>query len=115
MSFSGDVKDELVKVLPEARHCQIAEIASVMAISGKYVTDSAGHDEILIRTENPALARKVFTILKKAFNIGVGISAVSSRSPRKSTGCLMTVDDPETVRRISMAVRHQMLLSMECC
>ena len=30
MSFSGEVKEELVRLLPEARHCGIAELAAIL-------------------------------------------------------------------------------------
>lgn len=115
MSFSGDVKDELTRVMPEARHCRMAEIAGILAIAGKTAEDSSGNERILLYTENPALARKVFTILNKAFNIGVEFSAVGNRGPRKTPGCLIRIDDPGEAMRINKAVSHQMLLSMDCC
>ena len=34
MSFSHKVKDELVTVVPGARHCQIAEIAAIISMNG---------------------------------------------------------------------------------
>ena len=35
MSFSSDVKEELSARLDSARHCQIAEFAAIMGISGR--------------------------------------------------------------------------------
>ena len=35
MSFSSEVKEELVKKTDSARHCQIAEFAAFMGMSGK--------------------------------------------------------------------------------
>ena len=35
MSFSRDVKEELAKQIPTARHCQIAEIAAIIGLCGK--------------------------------------------------------------------------------
>ena len=34
MSFSSEVKEELVKKTDSARHCQIAEFAAFMGMSG---------------------------------------------------------------------------------
>ena len=34
MSFSGEVKEELVKLENDARHCQIAELAAILVYSG---------------------------------------------------------------------------------
>ena len=36
MSFSGTVKEELVKHVPAARHCQIAELAAILHFCGHY-------------------------------------------------------------------------------
>ena len=58
MSFSSEVKNELTGVMPEARHCKIAEIAAVYAILG----DHGNAEGLTIRTENERLARKFFTL-----------------------------------------------------
>ena len=36
MSFSGTVKEELLKHVPAARHCQIAELAAILHFCGHY-------------------------------------------------------------------------------
>ncbi|PKM57107.1 MAG: DNA-binding protein WhiA, partial [Firmicutes bacterium HGW-Firmicutes-3] len=75
MSFSSKVKDELARHIGEARHCRIAEIAAIINVCGKIKENEKG--EVLslkIQTENAAVARKCFTLLKKTFNIKVEIS-----------------------------------------
>ncbi len=32
MSFSGDVKEELSRQVPQSRHCQIAELAALISM-----------------------------------------------------------------------------------
>ena len=34
MSFSSEIKEELVKLDTQARHCQIAELAAILIYSG---------------------------------------------------------------------------------
>lgn len=48
MSFSGDVKEELVKLDSSARHCQIAELAAIMVYSNavRYSGDNEAYIEI---------------------------------------------------------------------
>ena len=41
MSFSGKVKQELLKQLPAARHCQIAELAALFDLCLLYTSDAA--------------------------------------------------------------------------
>lgn len=69
MSFSGKVKEELSYAVPHARHCQIAEIAAIISICGDILIDSKDRYTIKIHTENIAVARKYFTLIKKTFNI----------------------------------------------
>lgn len=69
MSFSSEVKEELAKRISPARHCQIAELAAIMNHCGQYGEDGEGHFTIGFQTENEALIRKGFTLLKKTFNI----------------------------------------------
>ena len=76
MSFSANIKEELAKQISQARHCQIAELSAIMHFCGQYGQDSDGSITIGFQTENEAVVRKCFTLLKKTYNIdaGVGIS-----------------------------------------
>ena len=74
MSFSQQVKEELVKQMPAARHCQMAELAAMLSFSGQYGRDREGHYVIGFSLENELVAKKYFTLLKKAFNIDTDIA-----------------------------------------
>ncbi|MFG6365263.1 DNA-binding protein WhiA [Schaedlerella sp.] len=74
MSFSGNVKEELSRSLSPARHCQIAELAALLSICGSISIDSGNRYRLKIHTENQAVARKVFTLIEKTFNIDADIS-----------------------------------------
>lgn len=70
MSFSGDLKEELIKNLDTARHCRIAELSAyLLFLSNRESCEADG--ELIIRSENHALMRKCFTLLKKTYNIGI--------------------------------------------
>ena len=73
MSFSSEVKEELAKRMSPARHCQIAELAAIMNLCGQYGRDENGGFTIGFQTENEAVARKGFTLLKKTYNIDTDI------------------------------------------
>ncbi|SCY27603.1 hypothetical protein SAMN02910292_01290 [Lachnospiraceae bacterium XBB2008] len=66
MSFSSDVKDELNNIIGQARHCQLAELASIVHFAGRIGKSTAGFD---IPVENEYASRKYFTLLQKTFNI----------------------------------------------
>lgn len=73
MSFSSDVKEELAKHISNARHCQIAELSAMMHFIGQYGMDKDGCFTIGFQTENEAVVRKCFTLLKKTYNIDTDV------------------------------------------
>lgn len=69
MSFSTDVKEELAKHIPGARHCQIAELQAIMHFAG-FFGETEDKDLLIgFRSDNPSVLRKGFTLWKKTFNI----------------------------------------------
>ena len=79
MSFSGDVKEELKKKIPQARHCMIAELAGVISMCGK-IENKNGNLRLIIQTENIIVARKCFTLIKKTYSIDNVVSVKRSKS-----------------------------------
>lgn len=73
MSFSGEVKKELIKRISPARHCQLAEFAAIISFCGQFGRDREGKYTIGFQTENEALVKKGFTLLKKLYNIESGV------------------------------------------
>ena len=76
MSFSSNVKEELEKVVPGPRHCQLAELAAIICFGCKIGKNGNKTEETVIYSENPFVTRKYFTLLKKAFNIKVNVNKV---------------------------------------
>lgn len=132
MSFSGEVKKELEGRISPARHCQIAEIAALLGCLGIKVPSprSSGKAEnaILLRTENGIVARKVFTLLKKTFNIIADIS-VSKNPGRENVAYTLYVPAERGSERVLSAIRdsdngagrldivfgHEIVLRSLCC
>lgn len=73
MSFSQNVKEELAGHMSPARHCQLAELAAMMHFCGQYGRDKEGRYTIGFQTENEAVSRKGFTLLKKTYNIDTDV------------------------------------------
>ncbi len=73
MSFSSDVKEELETVLGTKQHCLLAELCALLSLNGKIVLEEAENGQVsgklILRGENPSVTRKLFTLLKKAYNI----------------------------------------------
>ena len=68
MSFSQEVKEELSRHIPGARHCQLAELAALVSFLCK-LTTKGKETALILETESPLIARKYFTLLNKTLSI----------------------------------------------
>lgn len=82
MSFSSEIKQELSYQLPAARHCRLAEISAILNFCSHVETEEDGTGSVRMHTENLAVARKYFTLMKKTFNIDMNVSVRQNRNPR---------------------------------
>lgn len=105
MSFSSSVKDELSRQMPGARHCQIAETAAILSLCGRVKISASDHFLIEIHTENVAVARKYFTLLKKTFNIRTDVSIRSGINPGRSRTYIVAVREHEEALKVLQAVK----------
>ena len=105
MSFSSSVKDELSRQMPGAHHCQIAETAAILSLCGRVKISASDHFWIEIHTENVAVARKYFTLLKKTFNIRTDVSIRSGINPGRSRTYIVAVREHEEALKVLQAVK----------
>ena len=99
MSFSGKVKEELAGQFSPARHCQVAEMAALLCGCGHVEKMSDGNRKLWIQTENEAVARKSFTLLRKTFNIETAIVIREGSHLKRGKVYLVEVADPHRERR----------------
>ena len=64
MSFAAGVKEDLMRVLSTRPCCRKAELAAFLRLSGN-TRLSEGDVSLFMRTENPAMARRVFILFKE--------------------------------------------------
>ena len=105
MSFSSSVKDELSRQMPGARHCQIAETAAILSLCGRVKISASDNFWIEIHTENVAVARKYFTLLKKTFNIRTDVSIRSGMNHGRSRTYIVAVREHEEALKVLQAVK----------
>ncbi len=82
MSFSGEIKRELSYQIPAARHCRLAEISAILSFCSHVREERGGSGSVRMHTENLAVARKYFTLMKKTFNIDMNVSVRQNRNPQ---------------------------------
>ncbi|HIX25777.1 MAG TPA: DNA-binding protein WhiA [Candidatus Lachnoclostridium avicola] len=105
MSFSSRVKEELSRQISPARHCRIAEIAAILSLCGRIQISAEDRYCIRIHTENVAVARKYFTLLKKTFNIVTDVTIRRNVHLRKNHVYTVTVGNHEDALRVLQATK----------
>ena len=83
MSFSSNVKNEISKIYIEDTCCQKAELSALIKLTG--TIQIAGNNEIGIRltTENAAIARRIFSLLKTNYSIHTRVTMTKNRQFRR--------------------------------
>ena len=69
MSFSGIVKNELVKQTGKAYHCRYAEMAAILTMCGGVTISARDRCRVFFHTENRYVAEKCEALLQNAFGI----------------------------------------------
>ena len=105
MSYASRIKDELSRQLSPARHCQIAEIAAIISICGRISISADNRYCMKIHTENVAVARKCFTLLKKTFNIVTDVSIRRNSYLKKNRTYSVVVNDHQDTIRVLQAAK----------
>lgn len=113
MSFSSSVKEEISKHMSNARHCQLAELAAIVQLSCTIGRDAEGRFILGLDTDNEALQRKYFTLLKKTINI-VSANDISDDAIWELFETLKLTDSDGAFRGINEPV-SPMLLRQSCC
>lgn len=104
MSFSHKVKDELAGVIPNARHCQIAEIAALISMVGNIVTGYRGRLFIRFSTENRVVVCKCQTLIRKAFSYTAECGVRYNRETGTRT-YILSVSNHEVAEKILLATK----------
>lgn len=105
MSFASNIKEELSRQIPGARHCRIAELAAIISLCGKVAISADDRFSIKIHTESIPVARKYFTLLQKTFNIVAYVSIRRNMNLKKGLTCSVVVGEHEDALRVLMAVK----------
>ena len=111
MSFSGKVKEELAGQLSLARHCQVAELAALLCGCGRVEKMSDGNRKLWIQTENEAVARKSFTLLRKTFNIETAIVIREGSHLKRGKVYLVEVTDPARTEEVLQGTAYRSTFS----
>lgn len=100
MSFSSIAKNEICRIVEEKDCCELAEISALLKMSGTIHINGKTGLGFRITTENPAIARRTFTLLKKLFGIHTEILVKKNNSLKKNNIYMMVVNPEMGAKQI---------------
>ncbi len=125
MSFSGDIKEELLFTMGNSRHCQLAELAAYFQFCSRAVETKNNQNPLRIQTENKIVARKCFTLLKKTFKIYVDVTVRRNGMQAGNMTYLLRLDEHPVKHKVMDALKisewekgactSALLLKSSCC
>lgn len=111
MSFSNDVKRELEAVLPNARHCQLAELSALNSFGNRELSETspAGRKVFTLRKKTSMIKQYVETILKnscckRAYVRGAFLCVGSVIDPAKGYDLEFVCDEESKAMKLSSII-----------
>ncbi len=106
MSFSIQVKEEMLRQTSSARHCRIAGLAAIISFCGQVAIMGCGDDKryrLCIHTENLMVASYAFSLIKKTFKVTVHTMVRSTKNGSRLY--ILDISSHEESKSILMAVK----------
>lgn len=91
MSFSSKAKSELTRIEPETYMQRVCELSGLMKMSGTIKLKGFRKLDFIISTENPAIARKIFKLLKLTFSITTEILVKKNNNLKKNNSYMIVI------------------------
>lgn len=91
MSFSQKAKNEICRIIDDSMYCQIAELSALIKTSGTISINGQHNIGFRVTTENPAIARKVFTLIKNCFSRQPEILVKRNKQLKKNNTYMMVI------------------------
>ena len=104
MSFSSAVKEELLRALPEKGCCMLSEISAYTQSIASLRLAGGGRVKVVYETENSALAKRIFLLLKKRLEITASLSFTRYARLGGRRGCILTVNEQDS-RHLLVSLR----------
>lgn len=93
MTFSSRIKNELSRTDIKNTCCAKAEISALLRTTGYITIKGINKTEIEFTTENAAVARRIFKILKMLYNMNIEVSIVKSNRLKKRNNYTIKIED----------------------
>ena len=99
MSFSSDVKKEIVRMDRDKKCCILAEIAGFIRMCGSISVEDKGM-KMVVATENPASARLILKLIKDYFESDISLEINQNNTLKKKRTYELHIDSSNKVELI---------------
>lgn len=100
MSFSSKTKNELSRLPIEDRCCAVAELAAIVRMSGTIQIRGMKKVNLKFVTENAAIARRIFTLLRILYKADVEVMVRRNKQLKKNNNYLIVVNNIKITKQI---------------
>ena len=104
MSFSSQVKQELFRIHPEKPCCMLSELSALTQTCASLRLSGRGRVKVVYETENPALAKRIFLLLKRRMEIVPSLEFNRHKRLGGRRLSILTVPEAES-RRLLITLR----------
>lgn len=84
MSFSSKTKNDLARIIPRNRCCQLAELIALVRLDGIIILNQDKRIALHLYMENAAVARKAIKLLKLLFDLPLSVSVQRKKRLKKN-------------------------------
>lgn len=104
MSFSSMTKNEISRLPIKNECCSIAELAAIIRMCGTIQISGIKKISLKFITENAAIARRIFSLLKMLYDTEMEIMVRRNRQLKKNNSYLIVVTNTDATNRILKAL-----------
>lgn len=114
MSFSSDVKKELLNCINKDKHCQIAELASIICFDGKLSNDKNKNTYLNVESDNENIVKKYYTLVNKIVTVNK-FERVSNEEAKRVLKTVKMLNEDSDILNIRLDYVDECLLEKSCC
>lgn len=100
MSFSSTTKNELSRINIESSCCALAELSALVRMNGSIQITGMQNINLKFTTENAAIARRIFSILKLLYHTEIEVMVRRNKQLKKNNNYLIVIHDQEISQRV---------------
>lgn len=100
LSFSAVTKNELSRIDSYNSECSLAELAALIRMNGSINTSDKKKINLKFSTENAAIARRIFSLVKELYSIQTEVMVRRNKQLKKNNNYIIFIDHLNKAKEI---------------